>query len=135
MANNNSNGVSGSNVITGGSGNDKLNGGASSDTLNGGAGSDSLNGDSSNDSLIYGLAENGGATYIYTGGSGIDTVRVNLTQAEWMNAAVEYQLARYYQHLPGYQRAKRLACPSPKPPEQIASDPSLARLREFREER
>ena len=99
MANNNSNGVSGSNVITGGSGNDKLNGGASSDTLNGGAGNDSLNGDSSNDSLIYGLAENGGATDIYTGGSGIDTVRIDLTQAEWMSAAVEYQLARYYQHL------------------------------------
>jgi hypothetical protein len=38
----------------------------------------------------------------------------------------------YYQHLPGYQRAKKLACPSPKPLEQIASDTSLARLREFR---
>ncbi|MDO9319309.1 MAG: VCBS domain-containing protein, partial [Gammaproteobacteria bacterium] len=99
MANNNSNGVSGSNVITGGSGNDKLNGGASSDTLNGGAGSDSLNGDSGNDSLIYRLSENGAASDVYTGGSGIDTVRVELTQAEWMSAAVEYQLARYYQHL------------------------------------
>ena len=99
MANNNSKGVSGSNVITGGSGNDRINGGASSDTLNGGAGSDTLNGDSSNDLLIYTLAENGSATDNYIGGSGIDTVRINLTQDEWMSAAVEYQLALYYQHL------------------------------------
>ena len=38
----------------------------------------------------------------------------------------------YYQNLPGYQRAKKLASPSPKSPEQIASDPTLARLRQFR---
>ena len=95
----NSKGLSGNNVITGGSGNDKINGGANSDTLDGGAGNDTVNGDSGDDILIYGLAENGSATDVYTGGSGIDTVRIDLTQAEWMNAAVEYQLARYYQHL------------------------------------
>jgi hypothetical protein len=41
---------------------------------------------------------------------------------------------RYYQQLPGYQRAQRLAGPSPKPRETIAADPTLERLRQFRSE-
>ena len=39
---------------------------------------------------------------------------------------------RYYQQLPGYQRAQRLAEPSPKPRETIAADPTLRRLQQFR---
>jgi hypothetical protein len=37
-----------------------------------------------------------------------------------------------YQHLPGYQRAKKLAGPTPKPRETIAADPTLQRLQQFR---
>jgi len=38
----------------------------------------------------------------------------------------------YYQHYPGYQRAVELAGPPPPPLEQVASDPVLERLRQFR---
>ena len=41
---------------------------------------------------------------------------------------------KHYQKLPGYERAQRLAGPPPKAPETIASDPTLARLRQFRSE-
>ena len=78
------NGGSGSDTLDGGTGSDTLNGGSGNDTLNGGSGSDMLNGDSGNDMLVYRLAENAGASDLYTGGSGIDTVRLMLTSAEWL---------------------------------------------------
>ncbi|MCX7425105.1 MAG: hypothetical protein NTW96_05685 [Planctomycetia bacterium] len=39
---------------------------------------------------------------------------------------------RYYENLPGYQRAKKLAAEPPKARETIAADPTLERLRQFR---
>ena len=39
---------------------------------------------------------------------------------------------RYYENLPGYQRAKKLAGEPPKARETIAADPTLQRLRQFR---
>ena len=92
-------GGSGNDVMLGGSGDDRLNGGSGTDTLNGGSGNDILNGDSGNDMLVYTLGENSGATDIYTGGSGIDTVRLQLTSAEWGRADVQSQIAQYIQHL------------------------------------
>ncbi len=92
-------GGSGNDVLLGGSGDDRLNGGSGTDTLNGGSGNDILNGDSGNDTLIYTLGENSGASDIYTGGSGIDTVRLQLTSAEWGRADVQAQIAQYIQHL------------------------------------
>jgi hypothetical protein len=41
---------------------------------------------------------------------------------------------QYYQHLPGYQRAAKLAGPPQQPRETIAADPTLERLRQFRSE-
>jgi hypothetical protein len=41
---------------------------------------------------------------------------------------------RYYQNLPGYQRAVKLAGDPPKSRETIAVDPTLERLRQFRSE-
>lgn len=41
---------------------------------------------------------------------------------------------QYYQKLPGYQHAQRLAGPPPKPRETIAPDPTLRRLQQFRSE-
>ena len=95
----NLNGGAGSDTLSGGGGSDLLNGGSGNDILDGGSGSDTLNGDSGNDILIYKLAENAGAGDLYTGGSGIDTVRLMLTNAEWLNDAVQVQLARYFAHL------------------------------------
>lgn len=40
----------------------------------------------------------------------------------------------YYKSQPGYRRAVELAGPSPAPPEKIAADESLRRLRQFRSE-
>jgi hypothetical protein len=39
---------------------------------------------------------------------------------------------QYYQKLPGYHRAQKLAGPPPKPRETIAADPTLQWLRQFR---
>mgnify|MGYP000651635524 CR=1 FL=1 len=41
---------------------------------------------------------------------------------------------QYYQKLPGYQRAQRLAGPPPRPRETIPADPTLRRLQQFRGE-
>lgn len=41
---------------------------------------------------------------------------------------------RYYQHLPGYQQARKLAGPPPQPRESIPTDPTLRQLRQFRSE-
>ncbi len=73
-------GGSGDDYLDGGSGSDTLNGGSGNDILDGGSGSDTLNGDSGNDVLVYRLCENAGAGDVYTGGSGIDIVRLMLTQ-------------------------------------------------------
>jgi len=94
-----SNGGNGDDEIGGGSGNDILGGGAGSDTLNGGSGSDRLNGGSGNDKLIYVLSQNGGATDLYMGGFGIDTVEIRLTLNEWANAVVRQEILEYVQHL------------------------------------
>ena len=94
-------GGAGNDILDGGSGNDQLVGGSGSDILDGGSGSDTLNGDSGNDTLVYNLSENlvNGTTDVYTGGSGWDTVRIELTDAQWASYDVQTQLARYVLHL------------------------------------
>jgi VCBS repeat-containing protein len=93
------NGLSGDDNIVGSSGADSLNGGAGSDTLDGGAGSDRLNAGAGDDVLVYSLGENLGASDVYTGGSGIDTLKLNLTRDQWLDDTVQTQLARYFAHL------------------------------------
>lgn len=67
-----------------------------SDTLDGTSGSDKLNGGAGDDTLIYNVSENSvGTTDIYTGGSGIDTVLLELTLAEWNSSAVQSEINRY----------------------------------------
>ncbi|HEY0683213.1 MAG TPA: VCBS domain-containing protein, partial [Steroidobacter sp.] len=97
-------GGAGDDTLSGGAGSDRLNGGSGTDILDGGSGSDTLNGDSGNDILVYRLAENAGSGDLYTGGSGIDTVRLMLTNAEWLQDSVQVQLARYFEHLATVQR-------------------------------
>src|SRR5688572_5330495 len=98
------NGGAGADTLSGGAGADTLNGGSGNDILDGGSGSDTLKGDSGDDLFIYRLAENIGSSDVYTGGSGIDVVRVMLTSAEWLSDSVQYQIARYYEHLATVQR-------------------------------
>src|SRR5262245_32957951 len=91
------NGGSGNDTVSGGGGNDFVNGGSGNDILNGGAGSDRVDGDSGNDLLIYNASENVGTTDIYDGGSGIDTLRLDLTSAQWLSVGVQHDVANYLQ--------------------------------------
>ncbi len=103
--NDNLNGGAGDDTLLGGAGNDNLSGGSGNDTLNGDAGSDTLNGGSGSDLLIYKLAENANGTDLYTGGSGIDTVELQLTTLEWESATVKQQLNYYFGHLETVRRS------------------------------
>src|SRR4051812_38470780 len=74
------NGVAGTNAVMGTSGNDRLFGGSGNDVIDGGAGSDDIKAGSGDDLMIYNLTANlNGAKDVYTGGSGIDTVLMQLT--------------------------------------------------------
>ncbi|HWI84078.1 VCBS domain-containing protein, partial [Ramlibacter sp.] len=88
-------GGAGNDTLTGGAGNERIFGGAGSDVLDGGGGSDDLKAGSGDDRLIYELAANAGASDVYTGGSGIDTIVLRLTQAQWQDATVRAELQRY----------------------------------------
>ena len=91
----------GNDVVNGGAGSDSLNGGAGSDVLNGGSGSDQLNGGSGADTLVYNVTENSvaGTKDVYTGGSGSDTLELQLTGAQWLEPAIQTQIAAYTAHL------------------------------------
>ncbi|MDF2462199.1 MAG: hypothetical protein K0Q43_434 [Ramlibacter sp.] len=89
----------GGSIITGGAGNDGLLGTNGNDTMDGGGGSDALNAGAGNDTMIYLLGANAGATDIYVGGSGVDTLSLQLTQSEWSDAGVRAQLSRYISFL------------------------------------
>lgn len=59
------------------------------DLLDGGAGSDTILGGHGDDRVIYTVGENVEANDVYNGGHDIDTLQINITQAEWLalNAA------------------------------------------------
>ena len=88
-------GLGGNDVLNGGGGIDILSGGGGNDTLNGGSGSDIVSGDAGNDLLIYKMAENARSIDLYDGGSGIDTLRLELTGAEWARAGVKADVASF----------------------------------------
>ncbi|NMF99635.1 cadherin-like domain-containing protein [Aromatoleum toluolicum] len=95
-------GGSGNDTLLGGTGNDTLVGGSGNDILDGQAGSDSLNGDSGNDTLIFTLNDGGiKAVDIYTGGSGVDTLRLEMTTQQYLANAlgIQAELARFIQHM------------------------------------
>ncbi len=80
-------GYEGDDILTGTAGNDILGGGDGDDTLNGaGAGSDWLDGGRGNDALVYALAADlatdTSKTYAI-GGSGVDTLRLYMTAAQY----------------------------------------------------
>lgn len=102
--NNTLNGTNGSDLLLGAGGNDTLNGGGGidilsggggNDVLNGGSGSDLVSGDAGNDLLIYKMSENKGSIDLYDGGSGTDTLRLELTGAEWAKAGVKADVTSF----------------------------------------
>jgi VCBS repeat-containing protein len=108
--NNTLNGTNGADLMLGGAGNDTLNGGGGidllfggddNDTLNGGSGSDVVSGDSGNDTLIFRHSENVGSLDLYDGGAGNDTLRLELTSAEWARASTKSDVADFLEN-PGH---------------------------------
>lgn len=96
----------GADALIGGAGDDTLNGGNGDDILNSGAGSDTVTGGSGDDVATYGLGENMGSSDSYAGGSGNDTLHLELTAAEWMNAGIRDDIQAFQstleagQHIP-----------------------------------
>ena len=88
-------GFSGDDALSGAGGNDILSGGRGEDTLAGGSGSDLVFGGSGRDLLIYEASENVGARDYYNGGSGNDTLQLNLTQEIWFDPAFQVELAAF----------------------------------------
>ncbi len=89
------NGGSGNDTINGMGGNDRINAGSGNDIMDGGSGNDIVSGDAGDDLGIYVLSENIGSTDVYDGGSGVDTLQLVLTRAQWQSAAVQADIARF----------------------------------------
>ena len=88
-------GNSGDDTLDGGADNDRLYGGSGDDTLDGGTGVNILRGGSGHDSLTFTLAGSQGGRSSYRGDSGIDTLIINLTTAEYSAAGVIEDLIAY----------------------------------------
>lgn len=105
------NGGAGNDTMAGGTGDDRLVGGAGNDLLDGGGtlvgglltalaepdGNDRVDGDAGNDTLVWRAAANAGASDQYNGGSGWDTLCLELTGAEFAAGAAAVQ--GYLEHL------------------------------------
>ncbi|TPK90562.1 Ig-like domain-containing protein, partial [Mesorhizobium sp. B2-4-17] len=92
-------GDEGDDTLNGGDGADILDGGVGNDSLDGGSGSDQVKGGGGNDLLIYNATENVGASDVYDGAGDTDTLRLDLTLAQWQSAALQSDIARYLQVL------------------------------------
>lgn len=75
-------GGKGDDTILGGGGNDLIFGGKGDDTIDGGEGCDIISAGKGNDTVIFDVDENIGAQNYFSGGSGNDTLRLRLTQAQ-----------------------------------------------------
>lgn len=94
-------GGNGNDWLSGGDGNDTLSGGNGDDTLDGGAGSDTVSGGTGNDVATYNLSQNTGSTDIYDGGVGQDTLRLELTGAEWAQGDIRSSIVDYFAAIQG----------------------------------
>ena len=102
------NGTSKADKITGGLGNDWIVSGAGNDTIvdllgrnifDAGAGSDTAAGGLFNDFYIHRIGENVGFVDRYDGSTGRDTLRLELTTAEWAQANVQADIAAFQTHV------------------------------------
>ena len=96
-------GGNGNDVLSGGAGNDTLKGDNGNDTLDAGAGSDTVTAGNGDDVAIYVMSDNIGATDVYDGNNGNDTLRIVLTQAQLNSAAVQADLQAYQAFLDSHQ--------------------------------
>jgi VCBS repeat-containing protein len=87
-------GGDGRDQLTSGSGSDQLDGGAGHDILRGGGGQDLVLGGLGNDFVLQGVQEGAPGQDMLRGGAGFDTLRLLFTNAEWLDAANQAELAR-----------------------------------------
>jgi Ca2+-binding RTX toxin-like protein len=99
------NGRNGNDTLNGGQGNDTLAGGNGNDTMNGSAGNDHLSGGNGDDVAIYAVSENIGGTDIYEGGNGQDTLRLELTGAEWARSDIRSGITDFLGAIDGGDRS------------------------------
>jgi VCBS repeat-containing protein len=101
-------GSNGKDTLIGGLGNDWVQGGGGNDTIadllgnnlfDGGSGSDTIIGGIGNDVFIHRMSENVGAKDRYEGALGTDTLRLELTAAEWARADVQKDIAAFLAHM------------------------------------
>ncbi|HEX7221032.1 MAG TPA: tandem-95 repeat protein, partial [Burkholderiales bacterium] len=95
-------GGKGNDKLLGGAGNDKVEGDKGDDVLDGGAGNDRVDGGSGNDRAIYSMSANLGPGFtdigtkdVYDGGSGYDTLVLELTHGEFKLASVQEDIADF----------------------------------------
>jgi VCBS repeat-containing protein len=81
--------------ITSGDFNDTITTGDGTDVVRSGAGNDTVNLAGGNDEAIYTMAENTGASDVYQGGAGVDTLTLEFTEAEWLSVGVQADIANY----------------------------------------
>jgi VCBS repeat-containing protein len=86
----------GNDTILGGAGDDVISGGEGDDLLLPGAGRDRISADGGNDTVVMSFAQARGD--FYDGNAGLDTLRFELTRAEWFNAGVQDVIARFLKH-------------------------------------
>lgn len=86
----------GNDFLHGGLGNDFLLGGRGDDTLNGGAGADLVLGGAGNDTGVFVYSQDpASGPDFYSGGSGSDTLRIELTAADWDNEEIRNSIMDY----------------------------------------
>ncbi|RTL61589.1 MAG: tandem-95 repeat protein [Hyphomicrobiales bacterium] len=89
----------GNDQIKTGGGNDFIDSGAGDDVLDAGGGSDTVFAGAGNDVFIHRIGENAGARDYYDGGTGTDTLRLVLTEAEWASASVRADITAFLNNL------------------------------------
>lgn len=99
------------NTLNGLGGIDVIIGGGGDDTLDGNSGSDAIFGGDGNDTLVYRRADNSGQLDSATGDRGIDTLRLELSSAEWLSPTVQSEVARFVKTLPTTDGVQALALP------------------------
>lgn len=85
-------------VINGNGGNDAIYAYAGNDKVNGGAGNDSVYAHEGNDTAVYVYGENIGATDLYYGGTGSDTLELHFKLSD-MTQDINDDLAAYYAYI------------------------------------
>lgn len=89
----------GDDTVDAGSGHDVVRTGAGDDVADGGAGSDALDLGHGDDTAVYVVAENVDDHDYYDGGRGQDTLRLEMTEAEWLEPAFQADLANLLEFL------------------------------------